>query len=75
MKVRCKFKCTEKKTFVGWGSNLLHGYIFQPVTDGSEENKKFFAATPTGRLEVGTVLVDAFEPGKDYYLDIEEATE
>ena len=33
----------------------LETYIFNPVVDGSEENKKFFKWTPTGRLELGTV--------------------
>lgn len=70
--VRCKFECIEKKEFKGWDKDhpILYGYVFQPVTGGSEENKQFFAATPSGRFEVGTVLVDAFEVGKEYYLDI-----
>jgi len=36
----------------------------------SDENKSFFAATPSGKLELGQFLEDAFEPGKQYYVDI-----
>jgi hypothetical protein len=30
-----------------------------PVVGNSEENKQFFASTPTGTIEVGTVNLDA----------------
>ena len=36
----------------------------------SEENKAFWAATPAGKLELTSILHDAFEVGRDYYLDI-----
>jgi hypothetical protein len=47
-----------------------------PVSSGSEENKQFFALTPTGILELGTVNADAakqFELGKSYYIDFTPA--
>ncbi len=74
--IRCKFKCTEKYEREGWGPNgprKLYGFKFSPVSGGTEENEKFFAATPAGSFEVGTVILDAFEVGKEYYLDISEA--
>ena len=48
---------------------------FSAVTSGSEENDKFFDATPFGQLNIGTVRGDHFEQGKDYYLDFTLAEE
>lgn len=69
--VRCKFKCHEVTKRVGWsGYEFLWAAKFSAVTDGSEENKAFFAATPSGQLEVSTIKEDFFEVGKEYYLDL-----
>lgn len=49
---------------------------FNPVVDGSPENKAFYAATPTGSIELGTVNADAvkqFELSKEYYIDFTPA--
>lgn len=49
---------------------------FTPVTNGSEEDKAFWDATPTGSLQLGTVNPAAweqFEIGKTYYLDFTPA--
>ena len=50
---------------------------FTPVYGaGSEENKAFWDATPTGSLQLGVVNQDAwkqFELGKSYYLDFTPA--
>lgn len=65
--------------------NTKGGYVpseqftlkFHPVADGSEENKRFFAATPSGSLELGIVNAAAVEHLKlntAYYIDIVEAT-
>ena len=43
-----------------------------PVTNGSEENKTFYEATPTGAIELGTVNIaaaEAFTLGEEYYVD------
>ena len=43
-----------------------------PVSSGTEENKAFFASTPSGRIELGVVNLDAakeFELNKEYYVD------
>lgn len=72
--IRCKFKCTEVTKREGWGgSPFLYSAAFTPVTSGSDENKKFWEATPSGLLSVGTVKESAFEVGKEYYLDITAA--
>ena len=74
MKVRAKFVCygiqdnppSESKTVT-----------FGAVTSGSEENKSFSKYTPSGSLELvisyDTPASDAFEQGKEYYLDISPA--
>lgn len=76
MNVRCKFECfsvTKAKSWSGTGVAFLYSYRFQPVTGGSDENKQFFASTPSGSIEVGAVRDDLFEPGKKYYLDFSSA--
>lgn len=47
-----------------------------PVTSGSEENKAFYEATPSGTVELATINPEAgnyFELGKEYYLDFTKA--
>lgn len=69
--VRCKFKCTSKED-----NNDGSKIIMQPVYCGSEENEQFFAYTPYGMFEMGTVNPNAahyFTEGKEYYIDITEA--
>jgi hypothetical protein len=51
---------------------------FTVVYGGSTENDKYFDATPSGYIELGTFKQDFFEVGKSYYLDftpVEEATQ
>lgn len=50
--------------------------IFNAVTSGSEENKRFFASTPTGQLKMDLLPPEVwrqFELGKEYYLDFSAA--
>lgn len=45
---------------------------FNPVYNGSEENKEFFKYTPGGQCNIYTVnlgVAEKFEMGKEYYLD------
>lgn len=49
---------------------------FSAVTDGSEENKAFFGATPTGSISLGTVnpaVWQEFELNKEYYVTFDKA--
>jgi hypothetical protein len=67
MSVRCKFVCSFKE------GQSVH---FSPVYSGSEENQKFFQATPGGQIAFYTVNQSAlaqFEQGKEYYVDFTAA--
>ena len=58
-------------------SKKLVSLVFYPVVSGSEENKKFWRYTPSGKIELGTVnqdAVDQFELRKEYYVTFTEAT-
>jgi len=67
--VRAKFECTSKK-ITSWAIT----YEFAPVTSGSEENEKFFATTPSGKVEITVKNSEVdFIVGKKYYLDFTEA--
>ncbi len=48
-----------------------------PVTSGSEENKAFYASTPSGSIELSTINKAAgeqFKLNKEYYVDFTEAS-
>ena len=42
---------------------------FHVVATGSKENEKFFTATPSGAIEIGTVKAGVFVIGKSYYVN------
>ena len=81
MPVRLKFKVTKKNEYLGYtyrdGQNRTErvgGVELYPVTDGSEENKQFYAATPSGRIEFGTInqaALDSLPLGAECYITIE----
>lgn len=69
MSVRAKFKCTSKEANPHGGGDLIR---LDPVIDGSEENKRFFRATPGGQIQLATVnpqAAEQFEVGHEYYVD------
>jgi len=69
--VRCKFVCnTVEKQYLSV-DKFQWRYKFHAVYSNSPENKKFWEATPTGTLEFACMNQGPlFEPGKEYYLDI-----
>jgi hypothetical protein len=76
--VRCKFLCNSVTKTQNWSRGdgapkFVYGYEFSAVYEGSEENKKYFASTPSGNLKINAFKDDLFEPGKEYYLDIQPA--
>lgn len=86
MTTRCKFKCNEvkisdsvrsKQVEGRWEneSYLLYSVVMTPVYSDKpdSENKLFWDATPSGRLEFGMIKEGSFQVGKEYYLDISPA--
>ncbi len=81
-KVRAKFTVNRIERSREWNTNKeLQTIVMSPVTghgeDGkSEENKEFWAYTPSGEIKLGTVNAEAaamFELGKSYYVDFTPA--
>ena len=71
MHVKAKFYCWKKEIDLGGTQVLL-----SPVSNDSDENKNFWAATPSGKLEMrikNEVAAEQFEIGKEYYLVFTEA--
>ena len=77
MPVRAKFKVESITRKRGWGDiKEVHDVDLTPVCSGSEENKKFFAATPSGSIRLtcaNAAATDQFELGKEYYVDFTPA--
>ena len=82
MNVRAKFYCTSVTRMMGTANNpetgkyescVVFDYKFNAVSSGSDENKKFFASTPSGSMSLSSVRDDLFEVGKEYYLDFSPA--
>ncbi len=83
MRVRAKFQCISVTKAMGYVTNPetgkyepkpVHTYRFQAVASGSEENKSFFASTPSGTIELSAVRDDLFEITQEYYLDFSSAS-
>ncbi len=78
MTVRAKFVLNSITVTKHWDRNKgnLHTLKFTPVTSGSLENEAFYAATPSGSIEL-SVLNDSaslnFELGKEYFVDFSPA--
>jgi hypothetical protein len=74
--VRAKFQVSSKESRLSYGGAEEVVVKMRPVTSGSEENRAFYAATPTGNIDLGTVNRQAaayFEFGKEYYVTLPEA--
>lgn len=70
--VRAKFTVVAMTQRAGdtWSIEL------SPVVNGSEENKQFFKWTPSGKIELGTLNLEAakqFKVGHEYYIDFTSA--
>ena len=71
-KVRAKFRCNHVTHYEGGAGEV----VLLAVTTGSEENKLFWKYTPSGELKMhidNPTALGVFEPGKEYYLDIQKA--
>ncbi len=78
--VRAKFK-VESIERSKYGGQEMQTIKLSPVYpkqgDPNDENAKFYAATPSGSIQLGTVNPEAgnkFELGKEYYVEFTPAT-
>ena len=71
--VRAKFTVQSKEVAA---DNVGGKVVLLPVVSGSKENEEFYNLTPAGQIELSTInqaAFDAFEQGKEYYVDFSEA--
>ena len=78
MSVRAKFTCNSITRQQHWDKSKgeIQSIKLAPVTSGSEENKAFYEATPSGEISLNTLNQAAgnyFELGKEYYIDFVKA--
>lgn len=75
MIVKAKFFCSSVSKTVSnsRGPIFQYTYKFHAVYNNSEENKKYWEATPSGVIELTGMRDDLFEPGKEYYLEFTPA--
>lgn len=80
MAVKLKFQVIEQTTRKHWnqsaGNGLIGSVKLSPVTGGSDENKAFYEATPSGSIEFGTINEAALRSlpvGAEVYVTIEVA--
>lgn len=73
---RCKMKLVSISEAYSNGRTVK----FVPVSDGSEENKKFYASTPSGSIEftvsegaAKNLNLDVAALGTEFYVDITPA--
>lgn len=78
--VRAKFKVTKISNtdtrYEGGSAQRLYHIELRPVSDGSEENKQFYAWTPGGEIQLSTVneaVAEAFKDFGDFYVDFQKA--
>lgn len=75
--MRCKMRLNVK-TVHEYPSGKQTEVEFMAVSAGSEEDKKFFEATPSGSIKLSVLnhaAVEHLQPGKSYYVDFAEAAE
>ena len=77
--VVCKFIFSAMKTELDYKKRKVYSLEFHPVAGDSEENKKFWEATPSGVFNFQTINEEAakfFEFGHEYlcYLQRSESS-
>ena len=80
MSVKAKFVVNSVTETLHWDKSKgnLKTIKLSPVTSSNQddENAKFYAATPSGHIELATVNANAaaeFELGKQYYVTFDKA--
>lgn len=69
--VVAKMRFNAIKTFINWENRKVAQLEFTVVQGNTEENKKFFDASPSGTLTLGTVnqgVIDTLDLNTDYYV-------
>jgi hypothetical protein len=76
MNVRAKFTVTGIRLTKDWRQGakedaVLHTIEMSPVVSDGNENSRFFASTPSGKIELSCIdpAASVFELGKEYYVD------
>lgn len=75
--VRCKMVCNQVAEQHLSGGKKQWQYGFNAVYGTTEENKKFWEATPSGALTFQCMTTGEhpmFECGKEYYVDLSPAS-
>lgn len=78
MSVTAKFKVNTVTRSQHWimGNPEVQTILLIPVTGGSKENERFWAATPGGKVELAVINKEAgefFELGEEYYIEFKKA--
>ena len=74
--VVCKFVFSAMKTYLDYKKRKVYDLEFHPVAGDTEENKKFWEATPSGIFQFQTINEEAakmFQFGHEYYVTFKEA--
>lgn len=74
--VRAKFRVSRVERHATYDGGEAHTVHMDPVLQNSDENKKFWSATPGGKLEMYLLNPEAakqLELGKEYYIDFTPA--
>ena len=78
MTVRAKFKVQSITHTARWnGPGQMSTIKLHPVTSGSDENKAFYEATPSGSIDIGVVpeaVAERFAIGQEFYVDFTPAS-
>lgn len=78
MAVRAKFKVQRIERWQHSKDQEAQTIVLYPVTSGSEENREFYASTPSGEIKLATINAAAaaqFELNGEYYVTFEKASE
>ena len=77
MRVRAKFRVDSIERQIMYNGSERHTVKMAPVSgNDSAENKKFWEATPSGKLEIGCAKAETaslFQLGGEYYVDFTPA--
>lgn len=77
-RTRAKFWCASRTETIDHSGTKTYAVRFNPVTGGSEENKRFYRWTPGGSIEMSGLSEatgEAFKLSKEYYIDFTLAGE